>query len=200
MKRKTEYVETMIKKSVINCIVIECLLSVVILFCVLVPLFSDGLLLEGKKACIGYTILTITMLIFIIFHGKFYNAAVYPVRMCHDTYIHWLFVLETAKDKGNITEEERMILEKKIKTIFDWFIIYFNFFRFFYILELIIFSLSIGTIILKILLVHSLVYSSFYGIITFLIILQYLWLYIISRHLLNSYNAWFENKCNYILR
>lgn len=68
MKRKTEYVETMIKKSVINCIVIECLLSVVILFCVLVPLFSDGLLLEGKKACIGYTILTITMLIFIIFH------------------------------------------------------------------------------------------------------------------------------------
>lgn len=200
MKRKTEYVETMIKKSVINCIVIECLLSVVILFCVLVPLFSDGLLLEGKKACIEYTILTITMLIFIIFHGKFYNAAVYPVRMCHDTYIHWLFVLETAKDKGNITEEERMILEKKIKTIFDWFIIYFNFFRFFYILELIIFSLSIGTIILKILLVHSLVYSSFYGIITFLIILQYLWLYIISRHLLNSYNAWFENKCNYILR
>lgn len=115
MKRKTEYVETMIKKSVINCIVIECLLSVVILFCVLVPLFSDGLLLEGKKACIGYTILTITMLIFIIFHGKFYDAAVYPVRICHDTYSHRLFVLETAKDKGHITEEERMILEKKYK-------------------------------------------------------------------------------------
>ena len=104
MKRKTEYVETMIKKSVINCIITELFLSVAVLFTSFAPFFSDSVLLAGKKACVGYIILTLTMLIFLIFHGKFHNIAVYPVRICNDTYNQMMFNLEDAKFSGRINE------------------------------------------------------------------------------------------------
>lgn len=196
MKRKTEYVETMIKKSVINCIITELFLSVAVLFTSFAPFFSDSVLLAGKKACVGYIILTLTMLIFLIFHGKFHNIAVYPVRICNDTYNHMMFNLEDAKFSGRINEEERKIYVKKIKTMFNWFNNFFKFFRLFFILELIIFSLILGAIIFKITQVHSFVYSSFYGVTTFFIIFQYMYFFITARHLLTSFFAW-QNKLIY---
>ena len=194
MKRKTEYVETMIKKSVINYIITEAFLSVAILFTSFAPFFSDSVLLAGKKACVGYIILTITMVIFLICHGQFHDAAVYPVRICHDTYNQMMFNLEGEKDSGRINEEERKIYVKKIQTMFDWFDNFFKFFRLFFILELIIFFLIVVAIILKILQIHSFVYSSFYGITTFFIIFQYMWFFITARHLLRSFFAWHEKR------
>ena len=148
-------------------------------------------------AYVGYIILTITMLIFLICHGKFYDAAVVPVRICIDTYCQMMFNLHGETENGRISEEERKIYVKIIQTMFDWFDNFFKFFRLFFILELIIFSLIIGAIIFKILQVHSFVYSSFYGITTFFVIFQYWWFFITARHLLNSFFAWqkkrFEN-------
>ena len=182
----------LIKAEVLTVYISQFLLLLVIPFCNAIPLWSETIFITGLKSITGFLVVIAIFLINIWFlFKKFWRFyARLPMKYMLESWPGLHYSIERNCNKGKFTPEETKACKERLNDSMEWLDLYDKLSIPLIISDTVSVFSSLVFIVIKLIKTNSFVFSTYYGVAGFFMIIQTGCLFISSRFLFSSVKSW----------
>ena len=186
--------DKLVKKEVLTVYISQFAMILVSPVCCWIPIVSDTQKLTGWKAILGICVLLIIFALNVLYlTKKFYGLdSVLPSKYVLENMPEMLLKIEENYEKGLFSRENTDKCKNRYNTTLNWLGRFASFGLPLMIFDCVGIVLSVSSIIIFQIINHKILFSYLYGISGFFIVVQTTCLFISSRFLWYSVQAWIE--------
>lgn len=190
--------DKLVKKEVLTVYISQFALIAVVLFCCIVPLFSESPYLTGWKAISGLCILGSIFFVNIFYITTQFkgNQSLLPCKIALECFPEMIYRMDENCNKGLFSKDETEKCKDRYNNTLKWLERFDSLAIPLIIFDCVVVGLSIIGIIILQISKHQVLFCSLYGVAGFFIVMQTACLFISSRFLWKAVFAWIERLRN----